>query len=105
MIDDSRTVRLTFRDDVRRNPLWGLVVVAGIGFVVTCLAWVMAGLTTNPSTTVATDISPVARFLNKQGALLIGGEAAVIVLGGILAMTVDRIQTLREQTIGSGRSS
>lgn len=80
--------RITFREEVRRNPLWAVVVVAGVLFCVSCLAWITAGIGTSPS--------PLNRFLNEHGVLLVGVEAAVLILGGLSAMIVDRIQTLRD---------
>ncbi len=105
---DVRSGRLTFRDDVRRNPLWALVVVAGVMFVATSLAWVMAGLGLKAGEVRTEPVSPVQRFLNERGALMIAAEVAVILAAGLLAMVVDRVQTIREQrtesTAGPRRS-
>ena len=71
----------------RANPFWGLVVLAATAFCVTILAYLASGLG-NPAT-------PLNQFFTRHGFRLVCGEAAFIVVTGMLALGVDRRHTLR----------
>ncbi|MFN9720008.1 MAG: hypothetical protein ACK58L_15020 [Planctomycetota bacterium] len=43
--------------------------------------------------------APVARFLDRHGNALLLAEFVVVIVLSMLAMTVDRIQTIREQKL------
>jgi uncharacterized membrane protein YccC len=71
----------------RARPLFYLAASAVGLFIITVFALV-ATVFGEPGT-------PVSHFLNEYGGTLIGWEAAAACLLGVLAMTVDRRQTLR----------
>ena len=68
--------------------LFQLVVPATAVFVVTILS-LIAVVFSDPR-------APVAQWLNQHGNKLLVGEFVVVIILSILAMTVDRIQTLRQ---------
>lgn len=70
-----------------RNPFFHLVALLSVVFVVTILALVAAML--------GDPAAPVNRFLDRHGGLLIGGEVVAILFTGLLALVLDRRQTLR----------
>ena len=67
------------------NPFWGLVLMAGAAFAVTCFAFVAASFG-DPQ-------GPMNRLVTTHGTLVIVTETITLVLAGLLA--VDRVQTLR----------
>jgi hypothetical protein len=69
------------------NPFFRLVIVAGAAFVVTILALV-AAIFGDPR-------APVAIFLDKHGGTIIVAEVSAILALGLLALVIDRRQTLR----------
>jgi uncharacterized membrane protein YhaH (DUF805 family) len=69
------------------NPFWGVVVAVAAMFCVTILAYLVSGLG-RPS-------SPLNRFFVQYGFVLVCVEAAAIVVAGVLALAVDRRQTVR----------
>lgn len=71
------------------SPLFRLLIPLSAAFVVTILAMV-ASLFGNAE-------APAARFLNDHGGTLIAGEVTAILGVCALAMTFDRIQTLRNR--------
>lgn len=86
---DDTPAPLTLRDDLRTNKWWGLVVLAGFAFVVTCFAAVVS--------TLGDPQSPMNRLLTQHGTRLFTIEAAALIISCVVAMTVDRRQTLRAQ--------
>ncbi|WP_146369891.1 hypothetical protein [Symmachiella macrocystis] len=72
----------------RNNIFFPLTIVAGTLFAITILAVTMA--------TLSDPRAPVAKFLNAYAGILIGVEVGAILTLGFLAMTVDRLHTLRE---------
>jgi hypothetical protein len=68
--------------------LFQLVVPATAVFVITILS-LIAVVFSDPR-------APVAQWLNQHGNKLLVGEFVVVIILSILAMTVDRIQTLRQ---------
>lgn len=68
--------------------LFQLVVPATAVFVITILS-LIAVVFSDPR-------APVAQWLNQHGNRLLVGEFVVVIILSILAMTVDRIQTLRQ---------
>ena len=74
-------------DRERGNPFWGVVVAAAVVFCVTILAYLVSGLG-NP-------VSPLNQFFVRNGFVLVCVEAAAIVVAGMLALAVDRRQTLQ----------
>ena len=81
----------------RPNLFFRLTTLAGAAFVVTILSLV-AALFGDPQ-------APPARFLNAHGTTVIGWEVAVILFLGLLAMTVDRRQILRQVQPGKQAGS
>ena len=69
------------------NPFWAIVVLTGLGFAITCLMSVAAALG-DPQ-------GPMNRFVAAYGTMAIIGEVVLLIVAGFLAMTLDRIQTLR----------
>jgi len=78
---------MTTMNGGRANPFWGIVIGAAGGFCVTILAYLAAGL--------GSPAAPLNRFFTRYGFLLVCVETAVIVVAGLLALAVDRRQTLR----------
>src|SRR5690606_7625800 len=72
----------------RSNVFFRLVCGAAVVFVITVLAMI-ATLFGDPQ-------APVNRFLDEYASRIIGGEVAATVVFGLLAMTVDRVRTLRQ---------
>ena len=72
-----------------RNPFFLLTAVLAAIFVVTNLALVAAML--------GDPLAPVAQLLDRHGTTLIVIEVAAILIAGLLALIVDRAQTLRVQ--------
>lgn len=70
------------------NFFYRLVIVSGALFVLTILGLV--------ATMFGDPHSPVNRFLNQYGGLLIGVEVALTLLLTLLALAVDRRQTLHD---------
>lgn len=70
------------------NVFFRLLIPVATLFVITVLAMV--------ATMFGDRRAPVVAFLDEYGGTLIAVEAAATVLLGILAMTVDRLRTLRE---------
>jgi hypothetical protein len=68
--------------------LFQLVIPATAVFVITILS-LIAVVFSDPR-------APVAQWLNQHGNKLLVGEFVVVIILSILAMTVDRIQTLRQ---------
>ncbi|QDT46658.1 hypothetical protein Pan258_06770 [Symmachiella dynata] len=75
----------------RNNIFFPLTIVAGTLFAITILAVTMA--------TLSDSRAPVAKFLNAYAGILIGVEVGSILTLGFLAMTVDRLRTLRENRL------
>lgn len=76
------------------NVFFPFVVIAGFVFVVTILA-LIAGI-------LGDGQAPIHRWLNTHGTTLIIGEVVVIGISGVLALVIDRWQTLRSR---AGRPS
>lgn len=76
-----------------RNPFFVLVAACSLLFVMTILAFV-ATMFSDPA-------SPVVQFIDRQGITLIAGEVVAILLTGMLAMVVDRRQTLRQRQLSA----
>lgn len=72
----------------RVNIFFRLTALSGALFIVTIFALV-AVVFGDPD-------APVARFLNEHGGRLIAGEVGLTLTSGLLAMTVDRLQILRQ---------
>lgn len=70
-----------------RNPFFRLVVLATVAFVVTILALVAAML--------GDPAAPVNRLLDRYGGVLLAGEVVTIGLAGLLALVLDRWQTVQ----------
>jgi len=68
------------------NPLFRLVIVATVAFLLTILLLL--------ATTFSPSGSPSRQVLDRYGMKLIGIELAVILISGFLAMALDRRQTL-----------
>ena len=73
-------------EDTPPNPLFRLVVVISAAFVLTVLMMIV--------TVFGSSESPVVRFFNDHGVMLIGIEVGLILLTGGAAMALDRRQTL-----------
>lgn len=71
------------------NPFWALVIVSGAAFALTCLVMVAA--------TLGDPHGPMNRLVRAYGTSAAGIETIVLVLSALGAMTVDRIQTLRQE--------
>ena len=71
----------------RVNLFFRLAAVSGAVFVITIFAIVTA--------VYSETASPAARFLNDRGGQLVAIEVAVTLSFGFLAMTVDRVRTVR----------
>jgi hypothetical protein len=69
------------------NPLFPLAAVSTAAFIVTIFALV--------AVMFGDQSAPPVRFLNRHGGTLIAWEAGVTLLLGVLAMAVDRVQSLR----------
>jgi hypothetical protein len=69
------------------NPFWGVVVAAAGVFCITILAYLVSGL--------GSPVSPLNQFFVRHGFVLVCVEAAAIVVAGVLALAIDRRQTLR----------
>jgi hypothetical protein len=82
-------------DADKPNLFFRLTTFAGVVFVVTILSLVAA--------TFGDPQAPPARFLNAHGTTLIGWEVAAILAIGLVAMALDRRQTLRQIRL-SGRA-
>lgn len=76
-------------DPDRPNMFFGLVIVSGSIFAITVLSIV--------ATTFSTADAPVVRFLNKNGGKLLVAEVVATLAIGLIAMVLDRRQTLRNQ--------
>lgn len=72
-----------------RNPFFPLTAILSAAFVVTILASV--------ATMLGDPGAPLAQLLDRHGTTLIVIEVAVILLVGLLALVVDRVQSLRQQ--------
>lgn len=82
---DAPMTRL--RLSLRTNPFWAIVVLSGIGFAITCLVSVAASLG-DPQ-------GPMNQFVVSYGMAAIILEVSLLIGAGLLAMMVDRFQTLR----------
>lgn len=69
------------------NPCFLLVALFSAAFVVTILALVAAML--------GDPAAPVNRWLDQHGGTLIAAEVAAILATGLLALAIDRRQTIR----------
>ncbi|MBX3436131.1 MAG: hypothetical protein KF861_01480 [Planctomycetaceae bacterium] len=76
------------RDRLLANPFWAIVILSGVSFVVTCLMSV-AAMMGDPK-------GPMNRLVSSYGTQAVTVQASVLILAGLLAMTVDRIQTRRQ---------
>ena len=77
------------------NPFYSLVVLVGIAFVVTALAYVVSLVRLQPPAgTIASagplPSSPVMRFIERRGESLMLWEAAALTTAALLAMGLDR---------------
>ena len=72
------------------NPFWILLTASATLFCVSALAWIAAGFGDHSS--------PLAEFMNRHGARLIGIEAAATIVLAFLALAVDSRQTRRSKT-------
>lgn len=82
------TASVEKRPSIWRNPFFSLCAGLSIAFVITVFALV--------ATMFGDPQSPVNRFLDSQGLLVIGVEVGGILISGLLAMALDRWQTLRK---------
>ena len=80
----------------RPSLLFKLVVPATAIFAITVLA-LIAVIFSDPR-------APLAQFLDRHGNTLLLAEFVVVIVLSLLAMTVDRIQTLRGRNRGSEQS-
>jgi len=71
-----------------RNPFFGLTAVLGLTFIVTIFAMV--------ATMFGDPLSPMNQFLDRSGGTLMTVEVIGILAAGLLAMGLDRWQTLHE---------
>lgn len=78
---------MTTTNGGRVNPFWGIVIGAAGAFCVTILAYLASGL--------GSPAAPLNRFFTRYGFLLVCVETALIVVTGLLALAVDRRQTIR----------
>jgi hypothetical protein len=76
------------RDRKRRsaNPFWALVLLVGFLFAITCLVAIVGSVRPD---------SPLNAAFDRWGTAAILLEAGCLVTFGLLAMTLDRMQTLR----------
>ena len=72
-----------------RNPFFLLTAILAAIFVVTNLAFV-ASMLGDP-------LAPLAQLLDRYGTMLVVIEVVAILIAGLLALTIDRAQTLRAQ--------
>jgi hypothetical protein len=72
-----------------RNPFFPLTAILSAVFVVTNLALV-ASMLGDP-------LAPLAQWLDRHGTKLIVIQVVAILLSGLLALSVDRAQTRRQQ--------
>lgn len=98
---DDRPVAVSSRarwlEGFLTNPFWTVVILSGAGFAVTCLASVAA--------TMGDPQSPMNKLVTSYGTAAVTWEAAILIVSGLLAMTLDRIQTLRRDADKSSRLS
>ena len=71
-----------------RNPFWALLIAAAAAFCIAVIAYVAAGF--------GDRAHPLNQLFNRHGAAITTGLAILTVLFGGLALTVDRLQTLRQ---------
>ena len=72
------------------NPFFGMVLFSSAIFVMTILAMV-AVIFSDPD-------APITRFLDAHGGRLIIAEVIVTLVVGLLALVVDRVQSLRKKS-------
>ena len=82
--------------DAKRNPFFPMVLFSASLFVLTILAMV-AVIFSDPN-------APAAKFLNAHASRLIAAEVIVTLVLGLLALVVDRRQTLRRKSQTEHRS-
>ena len=77
-----------------RNPFFGLTALLGMAFVVTIFAMV--------ATMFGDPRSPMNQFFDQSGGSLMMAEVVGLLVAGLLAMGLDRWQTLREEKMAKG---
>lgn len=78
------------------NPFYALVVLTGVVFAITTLAYVVALVVSESPHADGTDAvmdSPVLRFFDQRGETLMLWEAGTLAVAAILAMGLDRWRT------------
>jgi len=83
----AASARARLLESLLTNPFWAVVVLSGGGFAITCLMSVAA--------TMGDPRGPMNQLVTAYGTTAVTIEAATLILAGLLAMTVDRVQTLR----------
>lgn len=86
---DSSNEPLTLAERLRTNPFWAAVILSGAAFAVTCLVSVAA--------TLGDPHGPMNQVVTVYGMHAIAMETVILMISGLGAMTVDRIQTLHRQ--------
>lgn len=71
-----------------RNPFWALLIAAAAGFCISVIAYVVAGF--------GDRVHPLNQLFNRHGAAITTGLAILTMLFGGLALTIDRVHTLRQ---------
>lgn len=82
------------------NPFYPLVVLTGVAFVVTALAYVVAWVVTMQPD-AAVEPGPVVRFMNERGERLLIWEVGALAILAVLAMGLDqwRQRSTRHSTV------
>ena len=83
------------------NPFYALVVLSGVAFAVTTLAYVAAIVREDQPAAgepMPVQPSPVFEFFAQRGEILMLWEAGTLTVTGLLAMGLDRWKTWRNPT-------
>ncbi len=86
------------RPHSRVNPFYALVVLTGVVFAITTLAYVVVLVVSESPPgdgTGAVMDSPVLRFIEQRGETLMLWEAGVLTVAAVLAMGLDRWRSRR----------
>jgi hypothetical protein len=94
-----------------RNPLYLLLLLASLLFVITALAYAVIPLLEDKAAAVTGERPPASEFrdaLRADGHRWLLGEVAVLVVLGIASMIVDRLRALKKErtarTIAEGEA-
>ena len=85
--DENPTAAPKFGPSTKANPLWRVVILTGVAFTVSCLAWTASGFG-NPE-------APGNQWLGRNGLLLVAGTGTAAIVTAVAAMAVDSVQTTR----------